>query len=163
MAIPLTPESTTTGGSVEDLSLTNLLQKLIQLKGSDLHISASSPPRVRLSGRLVPLEMRPLSVGESKAMAYSVLTDVQKHMLEENLEVDFSFGIRGLSRFRGNVFHQRGAVGAVFRAIPWEVASFEALGLPAVIKTLCDKPRGLVLVTGPTDADRHHTHGDADF
>jgi twitching motility protein PilT len=140
-----------------ELSLTDLLQKLIELKGSDLHISANSPPRVRLFGRLVPLEMFPLNAAQAKTMAYSVLSDAQKHSLEENLEVDFSFGIRDLSRFRGNVFHQRGVVGAVFRAVPWEVASFESLGLPAILKSLCDKPRGLVLVTGPTGSGKSST------
>jgi len=140
------------GGVAPELSLPGLLQKLIQLKGSDLHIAANSPPRARLYGRLVPLEVRPLSGGEAKAMAYSVLSDAQKHELEEKLEVDFSFGIKDLSRFRGNVFHQRGVVGAVFRAVPWEIASFEALGLPAVIKFLCRLRNsvGLNLQTNPS-------------
>jgi len=85
------------------------------------------------------------------------LTDAQKHRFEENLELDFSFGVKGLSRFRANLFNQRGAVGAVFRAIPYEIKAFEDLGLPAVVKQLCDKPRGLILVTGPTGSGKSTT------
>jgi twitching motility protein PilT len=90
-------------------------------------------------------------------LAYSVLTDAQKHRFEENLELDFSFGVKGLSRFRANIFNQRGAVGAVFRAIPYEIKPFEALGLPPVVRQLCDKPRGLILVTGPTGSGKSTT------
>src|SRR2546429_939679 len=93
----------------------------------------------------------------TKSLAYSVLTDAQKHRFEENLELDFSFGLKNLARFRGNVFNQRGAVGAVFRTIPWEIKGFDALGLPLVVKGLCDKPRGLVLVTGPTGSGKSTT------
>ena len=82
---------------------------------------------------------------------------MQKHRLEENLELDFSFGLKSLARFRGNIFHQRGAVAAVFRTIPWEIKSFDALGLPPVVRGLCDKPRGLVLVTGPTGSGKSTT------
>jgi twitching motility protein PilT len=118
--------------------------------GSDLHITTNSAPRVRVHGRLRPLDMPPLTAADTKSLAYSVLTDAQKHRFEENLELDFSFGLKNLARFRGNVFNQRGAVGSVFRTIPWEIKGFDALGLPQVVKGLCDKPRGLVLVTGPT-------------
>jgi len=86
-----------------------------------------------------------------------VLTDAQKHRFEENLELDFSFGVKGLSRFRANLFNQRGAVGAVFRAIPYEIKAFEDLGLPPVVKQMCDKPRGLILVTGPTGSGKSTT------
>jgi twitching motility protein PilT len=101
--------------------------------------------------------MAPLAAGDTKALAYSVLTDAQKHRFEENLELDFSFGLKNLARFLGNVFNQRGAVGAVFRTIPWEIKGFDALGLPAVVRTLCDKPRGLILVTGPTGSGKSTT------
>jgi energy-coupling factor transporter ATP-binding protein EcfA2 len=100
---------------------------------------------------------RPLTAADTKSLAYSVLTDAQKHRFEENLELDFSFGLKNLARFRGNVFNQRGAVGAVFRTIPWEIKGFDALGLPPVVKGLCDKPRGLVLVTGPTGSGKSTT------
>jgi twitching motility protein PilT len=86
-----------------------------------------------------------------------VLTDAQKHRFEENLEIDFSFGIKGLARFRANIFNQRGAVGGVFRAIPYEVKPFESLGLPLVVRALCEKPRGLILVTGPTGSGKSTT------
>ncbi len=101
--------------------------------------------------------MPPLTAADTKALAYSVLTDAQKHRFEENLELDFSFGLKNLARFRGNLFHQRGAVAAVFRTIPWEIKGFDALGLPAIVRGLCDKPRGLVLVTGPTGSGKSTT------
>ncbi len=101
--------------------------------------------------------MPPLTASDTKSLAYSVLTDAQKHRFEENLELDFSFGLKNLARFRGNVFNQRGAVGAVFRTIPWEIKGFDALGLPTVVKGLCEKPRGLVLVTGPTGSGKSTT------
>ena len=134
--------------SVPQISLSELLPKLSELGGSDLHITTGSPPQIRVDGHLRPLETyRVLTSADTKQLAYSVLTDAQKHRFEENLELDFSFGVKGLSRFRANLFNQRGAVGAVFRAIPYEIKAFEELGLPVVIKQLCDKPRGLILVT----------------
>src|SRR5207253_10956505 len=125
--------------------------------GSDLHITTNSAPRVRVHGRLRPLDMPPLTAADTKSLAYSVLTDAQKHRFEENLELDFSFGLKNLARFRGNVFNQRGAVGSVFRTIPWEIKGFDALGLPPVVKKLCEKPRGLILVTGPTGSGKSTT------
>ncbi|MGH9829019.1 MAG: type IV pilus twitching motility protein PilT, partial [Blastocatellia bacterium] len=142
---------------MSSISLSELLKKMIEMGGSDLHLSTNSAPRVRVNGHLRPLDMPPLTASDTKALAYSVLTDAQKHRLEENLELDFSFGLKSLARFRGNIFHQRGAVAAVFRTIPWEIKTFEGLGLPAVVRTLCDKPRGLVLVTGPTGSGKSTT------
>ncbi len=139
------------------VSLSELLKVMIEMGGSDLHLSTNSAPRVRVHGHLRPLDMPPLTAADTKALAYSVLTDAQKHRLEENLELDFSFGLKSLARFRANVFHQRGAVAAVFRTIPWEIKSFDALGLAPVVRTLCDKPRGLVLVTGPTGSGKSTT------
>jgi twitching motility protein PilT len=140
------------------VSLSELLHKLSELGGSDLHVTTGTPPLVRINGQIRPLDgYRPLTSGETKQLAYSVLTDAQKHRFEETLELDFSFGVKGLSRFRANIFNQRGAVGAVFRAIPYEIKSFEELGLPAVVQELCKKPRGLVLVTGPTGSGKSTT------
>src|SRR5213595_79486 len=139
------------------ITLSELLKKMIEMGGSDLHITTNSAPRVRVHGRLRPLDMPPLTAADTKSLAYSVLTDAQKHRFEENLELDFSFGLKNLARFRGNVFNQRGAVGSVFRTIPWEIKGFDALGLPAVVRGLCDKPRGLVLVTGPTGSGKSTT------
>src|SRR5215813_14476808 len=144
--------------SVPQISLSELLRRLAELGGSDLHITTGSAPQVRVDGHLRPLDgFRVLTSADTKQLAYSVLTDAQKHRFEENLELDFSFGVKGLSRFRANLFNQRGAVGAVFRAIPYEIKSFDDLGLPKVVKDLCGKPRGLVLVTGPTGSGKSTT------
>jgi twitching motility protein PilT len=145
--------------SVENqIVLPDLLKKMLEMGASDLHITTNSPPQVRVHGYLRPLtDYPPLTAAQTKALAYSVLTDAQKHKFEENLELDFSFGLKGMSRFRANIFNQKGAVGAVFRAIPYEIKSFEALGLPPVVAELCKKPRGLVLVTGPTGSGKSTT------
>ena len=151
-------ETPTQPPAPEQISLSDLLKKLIEMGGSDLHITTNSPPQIRIDGHLRPLEgFRALSSADTKALAYSVLTDAQKHRFEEALELDFSFGVRGLSRFRANLFNQRGAVGAVFRAIPYEIKTFDALGLPPVVATLCERPRGLILVTGPTGSGKSTT------
>jgi twitching motility protein PilT len=140
------------------ISLSELLRSLSELHGSDLHVTTGSPPQVRVHGHLRPLEgYRNLTSADTKQLAYSVLTDAQKHRFEENLELDFSFGVKGLSRFRANLFNQRGAVGAVFRAIPYEIKAFEDLGLPTVVRELCNRPRGLILVTGPTGSGKSTT------
>jgi twitching motility protein PilT len=126
--------------------------------GSDLHLTTNTLPQVRVDGHLRPIEgARSLTSADTKSLAYSVLTDAQKHRFEENLELDFSFGVRGLSRFRANLFNQRGAVGAVFRAIPYEIKDFDQLSLPSVVSQLCDRPRGLILVTGPTGSGKSTT------
>src|SRR5713226_3787259 len=140
------------------VSLSELLHRLSELGGSDLHVTTGTPPLVRVHGEIRPLDgYHPLTSSETKQLAYSVLTDAQKHRFEENLELDFSFGVKGLSRFRANIFNQRGAVGAVFRAIPYEIRAFEELGLPSIIKEMCNKPRGLILVTGPTGSGKSTT------
>src|SRR5882762_3008055 len=140
------------------ITLSELLRKLDEMRGSDLHITTGSAPQVRVDGHLRPLDgYRTLTSADTKQLAYSVLTDAQKHRFEENLELDFSFGVKGLSRFRANIFIQGGAVGAVFRAIPYEIRPFEELGLPTVVRGLCDKPRGLILVTGPTGSGKSTT------
>ena len=140
------------------ISLPDLLRRMTEAGGSDLHLTTNSPPQIRVHGHLSPIPgYRPLTPAETKQLAYSVLTDAQKHRFEENLELDFSFGLKGMSRFRANLFNQKGAVGAVFRAIPYEIKSFEALGLPSVVSDLCKKPRGLVLVTGPTGSGKSTT------
>src|SRR5437762_3573467 len=138
-------------------TLPELLKTVVELDGSDLHISTASPPQVRVHGHLQRLPMPDLSPSETKGLVYSVLTDSQKKRFEESLELDFSFGIRGLARFRCNVFNQRGAVGAVYRLIPEKIRAFGDLGLPTVLATLADRPRGLVLVTGPTGSGKSTT------
>ena len=138
-------------------SLSDLLKKMVEMGGSDLHITTNTPPQIRLHGHLQPLDMPPLTPAETKALAYSVMTDAQKHRFEEDLELDFSFGLKGLARFRANVFNQRGASAAVFRVIPYEIKSFGQLALPPVVAKLCEKPRGLILVTGPTGSGKSTT------
>jgi twitching motility protein PilT len=124
---------------------------------SDLHLSIDTPPQVRVHGELVRLDQPPLTPTDSKALTYSVLTDAQKKRFEETLELDFSFGIRGLARFRCNMYNQRGAVAAAYRQIPERIRGFEELHLPQVIAKLADRPRGLVLVTGPTGSGKSTT------
>jgi twitching motility protein PilT len=138
-------------------TLPELLQTLVEHSGSDLHITTQTPPQIRVHGKLQTLDLAALGPAETKGLAYSVLTDAQKKRFEETLELDFSFGIRGLARFRCNVFNQRGAVAAVYRVIPETIKGFDELGLPPVLATLADRPRGLVLVTGPTGSGKSTT------
>jgi twitching motility protein PilT len=138
--------------------LSDLLRMMVNSGGSDLHITTNSPPRIRVHGELKPCEDLPsLGPADSKQLCYSILTDAQKHRFEENLELDFSFGIKNIARFRGNLFHQRGAVAGVFRVIPFEIKTFEQLSLPPILRKLCEKPRGLILVTGPTGSGKSTT------
>src|SRR5512144_1613901 len=138
-------------------NLHQLLKAMVEKGASDLHITTGSAPQLRIDGRLVPLKTTALTPVETKQLCYSVLTDAQKHKFEEENELDLSFGVKGLSRFRGNVFVQRGAVAGVFRVIPYKILTFEELGLPPVVKELACKPRGLILVTGPTGSGKSTT------
>ncbi|WP_224982642.1 type IV pilus twitching motility protein PilT [Geomonas agri] len=134
-----------------------MLKELVERGGSDLHITTNTSPQIRIDGRLTPMDVPPLTAIETKQLCYSILTDAQKHRFEEENELDLSFGVKGLSRFRGNIFVQRGAVAGVFRVIPYKILTFEELGLPPVVRALCDKPRGLILVTGPTGSGKSTT------
>ena len=138
-------------------TLPDLLKALVEMDGSDLHITTATPPQIRVHGHLQRLPMADLGPAETKQLVYSVLTDAQKKRYEETQELDFSFGIKGLARFRCNVFSQRGATGAVYRLIPEKIRSFGELGLPPVIANLSERPRGLVLVTGPTGSGKSTT------
>src|SRR3954462_14950877 len=138
-------------------TLPELLKTMVDLDGSDLHITTSSPPQIRVHGHLNRLQLPDMTPAETKNLVYSVLTDGQKKRFEETMELDFSFGIKGLARFRCNVFNQRGAVGAVYRLIPEKIRSFGDLGLPQVLASLAERPRGLVLVTGPTGSGKSTT------
>ena len=139
------------------VTMHQLLKTLVDQGGTDLHVTTNSPPQIRIDGKMVPLQVPPMTPPETKSIIYSVLSDSQKHRLEENLELDFSFGVKGLARFRANIFFQRGAVAGAFRTIPWEIKSFRDLGLPEIVSGLCDKPRGLILVTGPTGSGKSTT------
>jgi twitching motility protein PilT len=139
------------------LNLPDLLKATQEMGGSDLHLSMASPPQVRVDGHLQRLDYPDLTPDTIKALAYSVLTDVQKKKFEETWELDMAFGLRGVGRFRCNVFNQKGAVGAVFRLIPEKIRPLDELGLPPVLAELADRPRGLVLVTGPTGSGKSTT------
>src|SRR5687767_2986248 len=138
-------------------NLPELLKQTVELGGSDLHITTNTPPQVRVHGHLQRLEGTDLAPSDTKQLCYSVLTDAQKKRFEESLELDFSFGIKGLARFRCNMFNQRGAVGAVYRLIPEKIRNFQELNLPPVLANLAERPRGLVLVTGPTGSGKSTT------
>ena len=138
-------------------NLHQLLKAMVEKGASDLHITTGSPPQLRIDGRLVPLKTSPLSPMETKQLCYSILTDAQKHKFEEESELDLSFGVKALSRFRANVFMQRGAVAGAFRTIPFKILTFTELGLPPVVAELAKKPRGLILVTGPTGSGKSTT------
>jgi twitching motility protein PilT len=138
-------------------NLHQLLKAMVEKGASDLHVTVKSPPQLRIDGELVPLKTSKLGSKETRQLCYSVLTDSQKQKFEEKNELDFSFGIKGLSRFRANIFMQRGAVAGVFRAIPMETHSIEELGLPPVVGTFANEARGLILVTGPTGSGKSTT------
>jgi twitching motility protein PilT len=138
-------------------TLPELLQAVVSLEGSDLHLTVKTPPQIRIHGHLQRLDLPELMPADTKSLAYSVLTDAQKKRFEETLELDFSFGVSGLARFRCNMFHQRGSVAAVYRLIPENIRSFAELGLPPVLAHLAEKPRGLILVTGPTGSGKSTT------
>jgi len=138
-------------------NLHQLLKAMIEKGASDLHVTTGSPPQLRIDGKMIPLKTAPLTAPETKQLCYSILTDAQKHKFEESNELDLSFGVKGLSRFRANIFTQRGAVAGAFRTIPFRILTFEELGVPPVVSELARKPRGLVLVTGPTGSGKTTT------
>jgi twitching motility protein PilT len=138
-------------------TLYDLLKHMIESGASDLHITTGSSPRLRVDGKLLNMDHPALSPADTKAFCYSILTDAQKHRFEENNELDLSFGIKGLSRFRANIFMQRGAVAGAFRTIPFTIRTFSDLMLPDIVNELVKKPRGLILVTGPTGSGKSTT------
>ncbi|HEX7282399.1 MAG TPA: type IV pilus twitching motility protein PilT [Vicinamibacterales bacterium] len=139
-------------------TLPDLLKQAVEKGASDLHLSIGSPPQCRVHGELEKMAPHAeLSPTDTKSLTYAVLTDAQKKRFEETKELDFSFGIRGLARFRCNMFNQKGAVGAVYRQIPERIRPFDELGLPAVLAKMAERPRGLVLVTGPTGSGKSTT------
>ncbi|HUV39554.1 MAG TPA: type IV pilus twitching motility protein PilT [Planctomycetota bacterium] len=140
------------------LTLEDLLRMMVDRGGSDLHVTAGSPPRIRVDGELLPIDEEKLMPETSQQLVYSILNNEQIARFEKNLELDLSFGISGLGRFRVNVFQQRGAVGAVMRIIPWQVRSVKELGLPQqMCEHLCMLPKGLILITGATGSGKSTT------
>jgi len=138
-------------------NLQQLLRAMVEKGASDMHITAGSPPVLRIDGSVVPLKLPPLSKADSKQLCYEMLTDEQREAFEAKNELDLSFPLRNVSRFRANVFVQRGAVAAAFRQIPFKILSFDELGLPKVVADIANKPRGLVLVTGATGSGKSTT------
>ena len=136
------------------VTLRELLELIVKKNASDLHLTVGSPPQIRIDGRLVKTEHEILNVEDTKKLAYSIMNEKQKQKFEEKSELDLSFGIEHLSRFRCNVFMQRGNVAVALRQIPFRIPSFEELGIPKVVAELADLPRGLVLVTGPTGSGK---------
>lgn len=143
--------------SLYDLSLYDLLQQMIEKGASDLHITTGTAPRMRVDGKLIEIDSPQLTPSDTKTLCYSILTDAQKHRFEEHNELDLSFGLKGLSRFRANIFTQRGAVAGAFRTIPFHIWSFKELDLPDIVNDFVKKPRGLILVTGPTGSGKSST------
>lgn len=139
------------------ISLQDLLTLMIEQNASDLHLTSGSPPQLRIDGSLRPVNVPPLSPTETKRLAYSILTEKQKKQFEEKNELDLSFGVKNLSRFRANVFMQRGAISAAIRVIPYKILDFKQLGLPPIVEELAKKPKGLILVTGPTGSGKSTT------
>jgi twitching motility protein PilT len=139
------------------ITLHQLLRAVVDKGASDLHVTTGTPPQLRIDGSLLPLKTAPLTPIDTKHLCYSVLTEEQKVQFERDNELDLSFGVKGLARFRGNIFVQRGAVAGVFRQVPFRILSFEELGLPAVIARLANLPSGLILVTGPTGSGKTTT------
>ncbi|MEA3466048.1 MAG: type IV pilus twitching motility protein PilT [Thermodesulfobacteriota bacterium] len=135
----------------------DFLKVMVDSGASDLHITTGAAPQIRIDGEMRPLKHPVLMPTDTKQLCYSILTDAQKRKLEEDNELDLSFGVKGLARFRGNVYVQRGAIAGAFRRIPYEILSFEQLGLPPVVKEISKRPRGLVLVTGPTGSGKTTT------
>ncbi len=142
----------------QEISLRILLQEMIQRGASDLHVTVGNPARLRVDGDLVNSRTaQTLTPKDTLQLAYSILTENQKKRFEVEDELDFSFGVQNLSRFRGNVYKQRGCVAMAIRQIPYEIISIEKLGLPPMVSKLAERPRGLVLVTGPTGSGKSTT------
>ncbi len=139
------------------VALRELLELMVNRRASDLHLTVGAPPILRIDGRLVKTEFDILTPDLTKKLSYSIMNERQRQKFEENSELDLSFGIEQLSRFRCNVFMQRGNVAAAIRQIPFKVLSFEELGVPDVVSKLAELPRGLVLVTGPTGSGKSTT------
>lgn len=139
------------------VGIRELLKAMVEMGASDLHVTSGAPPQVRIDGAVKALQHPPFQSQDTKQLCYSLLTDAQKRKFEEENELDLSFGVKGLARFRGNIYLQRGAVAGAFRMIPYKFMSFEELGLPSVVRDISRKPRGLVLVTGPTGSGKSTT------
>jgi twitching motility protein PilT len=142
---------------IGSVTIQQLFKVMVDNDSSDLHLSVGSPPAIRISGAMTRIKVGILTKEDTKRLVYSILTEQQIADFEKNLDLDFSFGIKGLARFRGNVFLSKGAVAAVFRKIPTQIPDFDALGMPKIILDMCDVSNGLILVTGPTGSGKSTT------
>src|SRR5947209_16240390 len=141
-----------------DLDFAEVLMEVVDRRASDLHLTAGSPPMVRVRGRLSPIDGYPaLTPTDTREIIYSILSNAQRQKLENNWQLDFAYQFPGAARFRVNAYFQRAALGAAFRVIPFEITPLEQLGLPPVVADFANKPRGLVLVTGPTGSGKSTT------
>jgi twitching motility protein PilT len=140
-----------------ELMIEDLMEQLIEMGGSDLHISAGLPPYFRISGHLTPIGDEPLTSEQCQRLIFSMLNNTQRKTLEQNWELDCAYGVKGLARFRVNVYKDRGTYAACLRALSSKIPNFEKLGLPDVVREMSEKPRGLILVTGPTGSGKTTT------
>lgn len=153
----VTQSGTIQGGANESLKIQQLFKLMVDSNASDLHITSGTSPGLRVHGEIIKVKTAPLTGEDTKRLIYQILTEDQKNEFEKKLELDFSFGIKGLARFRANVFNSKGAVAAVFRVIPSIIPDFKALNLPNVLLKMCDVSNGLILVTGPTGSGKSTT------
>jgi twitching motility protein PilT len=146
-----------TSAGTSQLQIQHLFKVMVENGASDLHITVGSAPGMRINGDIVKVKVSSLNSEDTKRLVYQILTEKQKADFEKNMELDFSFGVKGLARFRANVFYSKGAVAAVFRQIPSLIPDFDALGLPKVLLDIVNVSNGLVLVTGPTGSGKSTT------
>jgi twitching motility protein PilT len=140
-----------------DLMIEDLMERLVEMGGSDMHIQAGAPIYFRVSGKLAPIDDQPLSPQECQKLIFSMLNNTQRKELEQNWELDCSYGVKGLARFRVNVYKERGCYAACLRALSSKIPNFEVLGLPDVVREMAERPRGLILVTGQTGSGKTTT------
>ena len=140
-----------------EYSLPQLFKTMLDQGASDLHISAGSPPRLRIDGHIVPLNLPPLTPQEAAELCYSVLSESQKKDVDKDREIDLSFSVRNLARFRANIYFESSTIAGAFRVIPFKILSLQELGVPKILEGLCSLKRGLVLVTGPTGSGKSTT------
>ncbi len=153
----MTQTQATAANGNENLKIQQLFKLMVDSNASDLHITSGTSPGIRVHGEVIRVKTAPLTGEDTKRLIYQILSEEQKNEFEKKLELDFSFGIKGLARFRANVFNSKGAVAAVFRVIPSIIPDFKQLNLPNVLLKMCDVSNGLVLVTGPTGSGKSTT------
>ena len=157
LATSITKSATAAMNANESLKIQQLFKLMVDSNASDLHITSGTSPGLRVHGEIIKVKTAPLSGEDTKRLIYQILSEEQKNEFEKKLELDFSFGIKGLARFRANIFNSKGAVAAVFRVIPSVIPDFKALNLPNVLLKMCDVSNGLILVTGPTGSGKSTT------